>query len=83
MSYHPSVFEERIVVVVSIMSQNKRIHLGLKKYVGRAGRVIATSKNNMLLVEFSNANRKMRTYRELRCIPSSCVVRYGDCKILW
>jgi hypothetical protein len=81
MDYQECLWKGKLVWVVSIMSKNKVIHRYLQKYVGRAGFVLGTAKNNMLLIEFTHRDFKdfqvVRKPRQIRCIPASCVVEYG------
>lgn len=80
MTYQDCIWKGKYVWIVSIMSKNKRMHRYLKKYVGHGGFVLGTAKNNMLLVEFTYRNKNRERVKELRSIPSSCVVEYGTVK---
>ena len=74
MTYQEVLWKDKYICVVSIMTKNKRIHSYLKQYVGRGGYVVGEAKNGMLLVEFGFGSK-----RHLRCIPSSCGIRYEWC----
>ena len=77
MDYQECIWKNKYVWVVSIMSKNRVIHRYLKKYVGKGGFVIGTSKNNMLLVSFEFWTKDYKLIQQTRCIPASCVVEYG------
>ena len=78
MTYQDRIWKGKTVWVVSIMSKQGRIHRYLKKYIGRGGYVLGTSKNNMLLIEFGSTSSKSR---HTRSIPASCVTLYGTKQI--
>ena len=53
------------VLVFSMQTKMGKVHLSLKKYVGRVGIVQRIAKNGMFLVVFGNQQRS---------IPQSCVI---------
>lgn len=59
--------------VTGILSKNRRVHMSLRKYVGRGGFVIGESKCGKLIIMFSDHSR---------AIPAGCVTEYGTVKIL-
>jgi hypothetical protein len=68
MTYQEVLWKGKIVWVTGILSYSGRMHMNLKKYVGRAGMVIGESKNGQLLVKFKG---------HTRCIPAGCLTEYG------
>lgn len=75
MTYQETIWKDKIVWVVSMLSKNNRIHRYLRKYVGQGGYVLGEAKDGMLRIEFGSARR-----RHVRCVPSSCIVEYGKAK---
>lgn len=78
MDYQETIWKDKIVWVVSMMTKNKVIHRYLRQYVGRGGFVLGSAKNGMLLIEFSFRDMKSgKKVKQMRCIPASCVIEYG------
>ena len=69
MTHQEVLWQDKIVWVVSLLSKSGKIHRYVKPYIGRGGRVLGSSKNGMLLIEFSKG--------DVRAIPAGCVVEYG------
>lgn len=65
MTYQESIWKGKKVLVIGILSKSGKIHMKLKRYVGRTGIVKKESKNGMLLIEFKS---------HFRSIPAGCVI---------
>lgn len=68
MTYQETIWKNKYVWVVSLMSKSGKMHRYVKKYIGRGGFVLGESKNNMLLIRFKT---------HTRAIPAGCVVEYN------
>ena len=73
MTYQETLWQGRYVWVVSLMSRSGKMHLYVRKYVGRVGMVKGEAKNGMLLIQFKNSHGISHT----RAIPAGCVVDYN------
>jgi hypothetical protein len=73
MTYQEVLWRNKYVWVTGILSKSGRIHMQLRKYVGKGGMVIGESKNGQLLVRFS---------KHTRAIPAGCVTEYGTLKVV-
>ena len=73
MTYQEVLWKGKYVWIVGIQSRSGRMHMRLRKYVGRGGMVVGESKNGQLLIRFKN---------HTRCIPAGCVVEYGSTKLV-
>ena len=73
MTHQEALWQGKYVWVVSLMSKSGRMHRYVRKYVGRGGKVLRESKNNMLLIQFKNHKR---------AIPAGCVIDYNVPKAL-
>lgn len=74
MTYLESIYKDKTVVVIGIKSNRGVLHLGIRKYVGRAGTVVGESKNNQLLVRFQLPLERSH----LRAIPPGCVSKLDE-----
>ena len=71
MTYQEAIWKGKYVWITGILSKSGRVHMPLRKYVGKGGRVVGESKCGRLLVQFSNHKR---------AIPAGCVTEYGTVK---
>ena len=68
MTYLEVHWKFKLVTITSIVANSGKIHLYLKKYVGRSGIVIGESKCGRLLIQFKSPNKSHN-----RAIPAGCV----------
>lgn len=80
MTYQEIKWMNKIIWVTGIMSNSRKLHRNLVKYVGRGGQVIGESKNGQLLVRFVHRVDGIKKIED-RCIPSGCVEEYGTVHI--
>lgn len=70
MTHQETLWKHKKIMVISLMSKSGKIHLYVKKYIGRFGLVRGQAKNGMLLIRFKGHTRS---------IPAGCVVEIkGD-----
>lgn len=67
-------YKDKIVVVVSLVSRSGRIHMYVRRYMGRFGQVVGEAKNGMLLIQFGKCGGH-------RAIPAGCVVLASDMQL--
>lgn len=75
MTHLECIWQNKTILVVSILSRNRKIHSRIKSWIGRSGVVIRESKNNQLLVRFRLGKKTVYV-----SIPPSCVVDIEDIK---
>lgn len=68
MTYQEVLWQGKYVWITGILSKSGRLHMYLRKYVGKGGFVVGESKNGRLLIRFSD---------HTRAIPAGCVTEYG------
>lgn len=72
------IWKNRQVRVIGILSRSGKIHMNLRRYVGRVGTVLGEAKNNMLLIEFTSSRHRLHT----RSIPAGCVILADSSAVL-
>lgn len=70
MTYQECIWKDKSVLVVSLLSKSRKVHMYVRKFVGKTGVVVGESKNGMLLIRFKG-NHKTR----YRAIPAGCVIQ--------
>ena len=69
MTYQETLYKGKVVLVCSLKSKSGKLHMYVKKYVGRIGFVTAEAKNGMLQVKFKS---------HVRNIPAGCLHIVGE-----
>lgn len=70
MTYQECLWQGKTVLVVSIMSKSGKVHIYVKRFVGRQGIVLGEAKNGMLLIRFQMS----KYFRKTISIPAGCVI---------
>ncbi len=70
MTHQESIWNGKYVLVVSLVSKSGKVHMPVRKYVGRTGRFVREAKNGMLLVRFEEASSNKDV-----SIPAGCCMK--------
>lgn len=73
-TYQECIWQDKTVLVVSMMSKSGKVHTYVKRFVGRRGYVLGEAKNGMLLIRFQMSKRFKKTIS----IPSGCVIDWTE-----
>lgn len=70
MTYQETIWKDKRVMVVSVLSKSGKVHKFVKKYVLSTGKVVREAKNNMLVIQFKNTFGQSH----YRAIPAGCLM---------
>ena len=73
-TYQECIWQDKTVLVVSMISKSGKVHSYVKRFVGRRGYVLREAKNGMLLIRFQMNKRFKKTI----AIPSGCVIEWTE-----
>ena len=73
-TYQECIWQDKTVLVVSMMSKSGKVHSYVKRFVGRRGYVLREAKNGMLLIRFQMSKH----FRKTISIPAGCVIEWTE-----
>lgn len=73
-TYQECIWQDKTVLVVSMMSKSGKVHAYVKRFVGRRGYVLREAKNGMLLIRF----QMTKYFRKTISIPAGCVIEWAE-----
>ena len=77
MTYLECIWKDKVVLIVSLLSKNGKVHSRIKPWIGRTGIVVKESKNNQLLVRI-RLNKRIAYIS----IPPGCVIDLETANVL-
>ena len=73
-TYQECIWQDKTVLVVSMMSKSGKVHAYVKRFVGRRGLVLGEAKNGMLLIRFQMTKR----FKKAIAIPAGCLIEWTE-----
>lgn len=73
-TYQECIWQDKTVLVVSMLSKSGKVHAYVKRFVGRRGTVLGEAKNGMLLIRF----QMTKYFRKEIAIPAGCVIEWTE-----
>ena len=73
-TYQECIWQDKPVLVVSMISKSGKVHAYVKRFVGRRGLVLREAKNGMLLIRFQMSKH----FRKTISIPAGCVIEWTE-----
>lgn len=74
MTHLETIWQDKHVIVYSMMSKSGKLHAHVRRWIGRIGIVMRESKNNQLIVKFGISPYK----KKYIAIPPGCLKQLGD-----